>query len=84
MISENIVYHDNGNIKCHYPSLDGFYHGVQRWWFKNGQIAEEYIQVLGLREGFNEKWFEDGTRLAIKKDKKDSQFGPEIVFKYGN
>jgi antitoxin component YwqK of YwqJK toxin-antitoxin module len=84
MIKENIAYHKNGNLKLHYPSLNGFYHGIQKWYYPNGQLGEQYIQIIGFREGFNHAWNNTGERRIIKRYKKDLINGPIIKFRYGN
>ena len=51
---------ENDRIRNRVEFKDGRKHGLEQWWFENGQLARSFNYQNGELHGLREAWYEDG------------------------
>jgi antitoxin component YwqK of YwqJK toxin-antitoxin module len=46
---------------------DGEFHGTQKGWYKNGQLAFESFSIDGIDNGLSRQWYENG-QLSLEEN----------------
>lgn len=59
------VYRDDGSVKEERNQKGLDFHGMQRWWYDNGQLEEEVRYVNGVEDGFRKKWTSEGKLISM-------------------
>ena len=79
------TYHyDSGQIMFERPMLNGKRHGMQRWFWGNGNIHYCFLVLNGLHAGIYQNWNVNKTRHIIDQTKNNMDHGAKIKFIYQN
>ena len=54
-------YYSNGCLRAQNVFIDGQRHGLQRWWFQDGRLAEEDPMCLQQHHGYHRVWHPNGN-----------------------
>ena len=63
----NDYYYDDEDYEiCECSILNGRYHGIQKTWYKNGQLKDCCTKINMRIHGIKQDWHEDGRRISIR------------------
>jgi antitoxin component YwqK of YwqJK toxin-antitoxin module len=79
-----IGYYDNEKIWHERSYVNGILHGIQKWYYKNGQISSEYFINNNQWYGMWQDWLSDGRRECVQQRKNDQMNGSMIRFEYAS
>jgi antitoxin component YwqK of YwqJK toxin-antitoxin module len=75
-------YWPDGKLHCEWSYVNGVKHGLQKWYFDNGQLCFKYHMRNGQYHGTGQNWHRDERRNCVKQWKNHQLNGPHITFNY--
>lgn len=60
LVNWQIGYFDNGQLDCDFHALNGFNHGSQRMWFRDGTPYINHNATIGKKHGLQQRWHPNG------------------------
>ena len=55
-------YDSTNNLSAEYNIKDGVSNGIQKQWYKNGQLETFFMTKNGIQNGVNKTWYENGQK----------------------
>jgi antitoxin component YwqK of YwqJK toxin-antitoxin module len=77
-------YRDSGELMTEKVFFNGMQHGIQVWFYKNGNILSKHHCKNDFMHGIDQEWHFDQTRFFISQWKKDISNGIYLEFMYEN
>jgi len=71
----NIEYWENGNIKREHTFYNGQVQGIQKFYFKNGNLQEKRLLRNTMRDGYDSSWYENGKLYYVNEYKDNKLHG---------
>ena len=75
-------YYGNGKLQCELHKFNNKEHGIQKWWYDNGNIWDIHFCVNGRDHGMLQLYTIDKKRRSIFQKNMNNRHGIKIEFKY--
>ena len=75
-------YHSNGTIERERSMLNGDIHGIQKFYYINGNKIQSYFLIHGRVIGLFQQWKFNGERDIVRQYKNNLMHGILNIFRY--